>query len=336
MNADRLDKRLYSKRLGELSRAQFQAALDKFHLGTFLEAEPIGLGNFGQNVFLTSAQGAFVFRGAPFDQYQFPRECWFMRLLHERTNAPVPWPYLLDQDHDIFGWDYIIMPRMRGLQLADKEVLARLSDDERKSIAGALGVTLAEIHKLTNPVAGDYDLTTDSIKPLATSYGEHIIKEVRQMLARIETCTASDIVWVEEIIARAREALDDQFQPRCIMGDYKEDNVVVEESNGVWYVSGVFDLHGSFGDCEADLARPVAVYLDTQKPDLAREFLQVYNFHAPLRPGFSERFPLYMLKERLTIWEWAHNEQIVWWDKSLELREWLSTFTSAPQLLCQL
>jgi len=40
----------YSKRLGRLTAAQFQAALDRFHLGTFMYAEAITGGLFGQNV----------------------------------------------------------------------------------------------------------------------------------------------------------------------------------------------------------------------------------------------------------------------------------------------
>ena len=109
----------YSHRLGELSGAQFQAALDRFDLGQFIRAEPISAGNFGQNVYLTSATGEYVLRGAPFWPYQFPRERFFTDLLHARTRAPVPWPYLLDPEDDIFGWSYVIMPRMPGLQLSD-------------------------------------------------------------------------------------------------------------------------------------------------------------------------------------------------------------------------
>lgn len=55
-----MDTRWYSQRLGMLSTQQLQTALDRFQLG-----------NFGQNVFLTSTQGAFVLRGNPLDASQF-------------------------------------------------------------------------------------------------------------------------------------------------------------------------------------------------------------------------------------------------------------------------
>ena len=64
----------YSPRLGALSEQQFQAALDRFALGRLISAERVRFGNMGQQVFLTSTQGTFVLRGAPFDATQFPCE----------------------------------------------------------------------------------------------------------------------------------------------------------------------------------------------------------------------------------------------------------------------
>ncbi len=101
-----MDTWWYSQRFGMLSEQQFQAALDRFRLG-----------NFGQNVFLTSTWGAFVLRGAPLDLLQFEVEGWFLQQWHELTQAPVPWPYLLDHDTDLFGWSYVIMPRLPGYHI---------------------------------------------------------------------------------------------------------------------------------------------------------------------------------------------------------------------------
>ncbi|MDE2993914.1 MAG: phosphotransferase, partial [Chloroflexota bacterium] len=110
----------FSERLGTISPAQFQAALDRFGLGRLVGAEPITLGNFGQNCFLHSTAGAFVLRGAPHYPWQFLEEQLFARLLHEYTPVPVPWPYYVDESAAIFGWPYAIMPRLPGRPLADK------------------------------------------------------------------------------------------------------------------------------------------------------------------------------------------------------------------------
>src|SRR5712692_9496121 len=99
--------------------------------------------------FLRVQRRAFVLRGVPFDATQFKGERWFMQHLHERTQASVPWPYLLDSREDIFGWSYILMPRLPGLSLADRVVKHHLSEPECRSIARALGETLAELHALS-------------------------------------------------------------------------------------------------------------------------------------------------------------------------------------------
>ncbi len=84
----------YSTRLGCIAPDQFQKALERFGLGNFVKAEPIPFGLFGQNVFLTSTTGEYVLRGAPHSSWQFPTECFFTQLLHQHTQAPVPYPYL--------------------------------------------------------------------------------------------------------------------------------------------------------------------------------------------------------------------------------------------------
>jgi hypothetical protein len=77
--------RMYSERLGVLDDTQFQTALERFGLGTFIQATPARGGAFGQNIFITSTTGAWVLRGSPHYDWQFPAEQFFCKLLHERT-----------------------------------------------------------------------------------------------------------------------------------------------------------------------------------------------------------------------------------------------------------
>ena len=86
-----------------------------------------------------------------------------------------------------------------------------------------------------------------------------------------------------------------------------------------------------FGDGEADLSRQVAQYAD-EDLELARTFVRAYAeqmlaYGRPLRPGFTERFPTYMLLDRLIIWQFAQRIG-VWWDPKLSLQEWASAYTS--------
>ena len=107
--------REYSKRLGNISDEQLQRALSHINLGTFLQAEPIPFGLFGQNLFVTSTAGEFVLRGVPHYDWQFPTEKFFIDELHAKTSISVPYPYLLNPSTEIFGWSFVMMPKMSGL-----------------------------------------------------------------------------------------------------------------------------------------------------------------------------------------------------------------------------
>src|ERR1041384_1862779 len=181
----------YSQRLEKITDEQFGAATKRMGVGTFLKATPITSGLFGQNVFLTTSEGAFVFRGAPHwvdlspegpwkfephDLWQFSKESFFADLLHKHTDAPVPWPQLLDKEADIFGWPYIIMPRMPGHCFDDRELFKALSLEQRRATARAIGATLANMQKLAWPFAGDFDFSL-KLAPYAGGHTRHVIRE---------------------------------------------------------------------------------------------------------------------------------------------------------------
>lgn len=343
-------------RLGDLSFEQYQAALDRFDLGTFLRAEPIMAGISKRNTFVTSTKGVYVLRGNSQFPWQYPTEQYFACQLHAQTHVPVPYPYLVDLSTDIFGWSYAMMPRMAGLQLSDRIVRACLGKEEKPGIARAMGETLAQLQDLTAPCAGRYDCCTETIRPFELSqelswpfppeqdetgrqeerrisYSERIISRMRHLLACAASCnqhtTAADIAWVEQTIARNEEALRVPFQPCFLMEDFKEQNVVVRRESRRWRVSGVFDLtHAHYGDGEADLSRLFAMYLD-EDPALAYTFLDAYRANRPPRPGFNERFALYMLHDRLQLWEFfqrlGHDYP---WPEALTLQQWTAFYLS--------
>jgi hygromycin-B 7''-O-kinase len=324
----------YSRRLGSIDDEQFRSALERLGLGEFVCAEPVAGGLFGQNVFVTSTTGEYVLRGAPHYDWQLPAERFFARLLHERTLAPVPWPYLLDPGDDIFGWSYALMPRMPGLQLSDRTVAEGLTSDERFRMARSMGENLALMHALIWPRPGHYDLVTDTIALLEESWTGWVVAEARRWLAlarrHSDLTTDADAEWVETLLRSSHDALGEPFEPRFVMHDYGEHNVTFEQTNGLWRVSGVFDLmEAFFGDREMDLSRQTAFYLE-EDPELARMFLRTYLRLLPARPGFPERFPAYMLLDRLVVWEYAQRPQHEpWWDLGLTLRNWAEPYTAS-------
>ena len=313
---------------------QFRSALERLGLGEFVRVKPVAGGLFGQNVFVASTTGEYVLRGAPHYDWQLPSERFFARLLHERTRAPVPWPYLLDPGDDIFGWSYAVMPRMPGLQLSDRAAAEGLTRDERFGMARSMGENLALMHELCWPRPGRYDLATDTIAPLEESWTEWVGAEARRWLAlarhHSDRTTDADAGWVEDLLRSSYDALGEPFEPRFVMHDYGEHNVTFEQTHRLWCVSGVFDLmEAFFGYREMDLSRQTAFYLK-EDPELARMFLRTYLGLLPARPGFQERFPVYMLLDRLVVWEYAQRpQQEPWWNPELTLREWAEPYTAS-------
>ncbi len=316
-----------TRRLDALTAGQIQTALDRFDLGRFLRAEPASDGLFGQNVFITSDSGEHVLRGAPHYDWQFPTERFFAQLLHERTAAPTPWPYLLDPLDDIFGWSYVLMPRMPGRHFTDSAWFATLSMNDRVSIAGALGKTLADLHALTWPIAGAYDPKEDRVRPFPNGYGAWVIERIEASLAEATALSAhttqEDVAWARALISSGRDALLVPFQPRVVMEDYHPGNVTIVGESGRWRVGGVFDLMTlRFGDGEADLARLGRMYA-YEEPRLAQAFVRAYFDRRPPRPGFTQRFPVYLLHDSLIIWAYCVRNNDIWWPDGYTLRDWV-------------
>jgi aminoglycoside phosphotransferase (APT) family kinase protein len=357
-----MEPAIISKRLGPLRTEQFDAALARFDLGKFIRAELIPFGLFGQNVFVTSTAGEFVLRGSPHFEWQFLTERYFVDLLHEKTAVPVPSPYLIDESPEIFGWSYVLMPRMPGIQVDDPNVKALLSPADRRQMAHAMGETLATMHQVTSDISGRYDMANRSIKPFDLAHElaypfpprpedlarsriisnrERVLGVIRRLLAKSrivnDHTTDADANWVEEVIASNQHAMRDDFRPSIVMEDFKEGNVVFEQRGGSWRISGLFDLMGAhFGDPEADLSRTSALYFD-ESPELAHEFVITYLATHSSRPGFGSRFQIFMLLDRMIIWEFVQRHEGGVALKDTTLRAWAGRYvdllrTIAPQV----
>lgn len=334
--AARATGRTYSARLGELTSRQIQAALSRFDLGEFVEATPVTQGLFGQNVFIASTTGQYVLRGTPHYPWQFPKERFGATLLHERTQVPVAYPYLLDPSNDIFGWSYLLVPRMSGISPTD----SRLTKTDQVDVARAMGQNLVQMHTLTWAVSGDYDLASNTIRPFGGGFAQWFISDLRHWLTKAQThgaITTGDVAWTERVIGDAQSALLMDFQPCFVMNDHNPNNVVVDRAHGEWRVTGLFDLmEYYFGDNEADLVRLMAVHMDAEQPhgaQLAHAFGAAYLESRPPRPGFAERYRLYMLRDRLIVWEYGTRPGMNWFPEGQSFCDYAERYMAGHRLL---
>lgn len=310
--------RVYSQRLGAIADEQLEAACKRLGVGNYVRATPITSGLFGQNVFVSTSEGEFVLRGAPHwvqrelggeyvrhDLWQFTKESHFAGLLHEKTRAPAPWPMLFDKTSDIFGWPYLMMPRMPGICFSDKSANA-LAPEERLGTARALGHGLAEQQRLTGEFAGDFDFTM-KLAPYPGGHIAHIIRESTAMAGSARKngrFSTEDDVWIDAIYERAL-ALRSDLPNAYVHGDYKFNNLTLRGKGAYWVVSGVFDLHESrFGDGAVDLFRQICSWLDFRDEDSARAFYSAYRSQTPADPTLKERMALYVANDRMKIWDY--------------------------------
>ena len=310
----------YSRHLGPVSSEQIQAALDRFDLGKLLHVRPVQQGVNGQTLFINSTAGAWVFRGKPHFPGQFERERFFTDLLHTHTQAPVPWPYRVESTADLFGWAFVIMPRMPGMQFGYGKVQARLSDEDWRGIARACGEVLAELHQLQWPpwpehpfpfpvVAGDAGVSPQAYAASYLAKITEALENARQLSPKLDE---ADIAWLQQQIETNQAALLVPFRPCFVMEDFKDGNLTISRAGGHWRVSGVFDyMFAQFGDGETDLSRSIANFAG-RDIELARIFLHAYQQRRPLRAGYRERYRLYMLCERFGLWVWAQSQGQNW------------------------
>jgi hygromycin-B 7''-O-kinase len=304
----------YSDRLGDISNNQLQLALDEFNLGLLVNSDLIEEGLFGQNLFISSSKGEYVLRGCPHYDWQFRSEKFFVEKLHEKTKVPVPFPYNISTNKDIFGWDFVIMPKLEGINLSSKMDEESLGEKDREEIAKEQAKTLVEMQKYTEKYYGYYDLNLDDIKPLEMRYSERILKNIHHRLnqtmeVNTKLISKTEFKWVGGILEKADKYLDMEFIPSYVMQDYKPENMLVKKVNNEWKVSGIFDLMESYiGNGEADLSRMYSMYLDNDRRDLAAIFLNEYlkgRGSVKLDSDFNERFNIFMIHDRVIIWSWS-------------------------------
>jgi aminoglycoside phosphotransferase (APT) family kinase protein len=235
----------------------------------------------------------------------------------------------VDEGRDIFGWGFAIQPRLHG-RTSDRPAAGSLTHAERGQQAAALGHALAGIHTVALPHAGTYSARSDGIEPLHGSYADYVSATINALLEASRAASAAtseeDAKWARSLVERARPALELPFTPTVVHLDFGFHNVLLDKNNGCWEASGVIDwMTAEAGHPECDLFRPLAT--DEQYRIGHRdEFMAAYRAVHPATTGFAERFPVFMLWERLLIW--AYWQRVGGqFPRGLGMRTWIEPFT---------
>jgi aminoglycoside phosphotransferase (APT) family kinase protein len=295
-----IEPRLYSERLGVIDGDQLQRACDLFGLGSITTAEPASAGLWGQNILLSTTNGEFVLRGNPQTPWQFAKERLVAAEISARTTLPVPWPYEVGYDAEVFGWPFAVMPRLPGTMGA--RIWGEGDDAAKHGLAAAHGEALAQLHRATFDSPGPYDGTMDAFVPVADfqAWTLERIDGLRGRCRAIDALPVDAERFIDEVIEACAAALTEPLVAVLVHHDFSLANTNYDATGAGFRATGVFDLgEVHIGDGEEDLIR----FLFRRKRQERAAFIAAYSNEHPFRPGAGDRLSLYALADLLFMWE---------------------------------
>jgi aminoglycoside phosphotransferase (APT) family kinase protein len=179
------------------------------------------------------------FGPVPARAHDMAREYRVLAAVHP-VFALAPQPLLLCEDTSVIGSIFYVMERRRGLIIRENEP-AGFTPALRQRISESVIDTLADLHAVT-PAA--------SIgKPAG-----FVARQVQGWTERWHGSKTSEVTEMDHLAAWLAERLPhDSAQPAIVHGDYKLDNVMLDERD-LARVTGVFDWEmTAFGDPLVDV-----------------------------------------------------------------------------------
>jgi len=297
------EQRIHSEGLGVIDGGQLQRACDLFDLGEVTKAEPASAGLWGQNVLLSTTTGEFVLRGKPQTPWQFSKEQLVATEISRRSTLPVPCPYHVSNDLEVFGWPFAVMPRLAGTMGA--RIWEEADAAAKLELAAAHGQALAQLHHATFDMPGPYDEATNAFVPV-DDFQRWTLERIEGLRARcrgIDALSEEAERFIDELIASCSAALTERLVPVLVHHDFSLANTNYETTGSGYRATGVFDLgEAHIGDGEEDLIR----FLFRRKRQERAAFVSSYTNDHPLRAGASDRLSLYALADLLFMWEVSH------------------------------
>ena len=190
--------------------------------------------------------------------HDMAREHRVMTALHD-TDVPVPATYALCEDPDVIGAPFYVMERVAGTPYRLASQLEALGPARTAAISTRMVDTLATLH---------------AVDPAAVGLGDFgrpegfLGRQVRRWKKQLDASRNRDLVGAEELHAALEAQLPDESPPGIVHGDYRLDNLLVDDDDRV---AAVIDWEmATLGDPLTDVA-----------------LLMVYQSMAGLESGYA-------------------------------------------------
>ena len=202
----------------------------------------------------------FAMRRPPFGPvppkaHDMARECRILEAIHS-VFPLAPKPYLLCEDASIIGSTFYIMERRRGLVVRHEEP-PQLADqpERRRSVSVAVVDTLADLHLV--------DIDAHGLSSLGKAQG-FVERQVQGWTKRWHGSKTSEQAEMNALSEWLLERLPpDPIRPTLLHGDYKLDNIMLDEHD-LGKLVAVFDWEMSaVGDPLVDLGIFLAYWVHT-------------------------------------------------------------------------
>lgn len=171
------------------------------------------------------------------------------------TQVPVPRTYAMCEDPDVIGAPFYVMEWVRGVPFRSASDLAALGPDGTEQVSLRMIETLAALHSV--------DPASVGLEDFGRPEG-FLARQVRRWSTQLESSRSRELAGADEIVALLRESVPVEQPPAIVHGDYRLDNLLVDERN---QVAAVLDWEmATIGDPLTDLGL-LLVYLRLTRLD---------------------------------------------------------------------
>jgi aminoglycoside phosphotransferase (APT) family kinase protein len=220
--------------------------------------------------YLVRASGReWVLRRPPFgtkarSAHDMGREYRILSRIHD-VFPYAPRPVLFCADREVLGEEFYIMERLEGLILRrDLPPGLTLSPEQCRALCRNLVDVQVELHSIDYQAAG--------LGELGHPEG-YVARQVGGWSDRYRAARTEDVPDNESLIAWLQANLPPEATRAAIIhNDYKFDNVVLGESDGLWRIKGVLDWEmATIGDPLMDLGASLAYWIQADDPEALRQ-----------------------------------------------------------------
>lgn len=159
------------------------------------------------------------------------------------TKVPVPGAITLCQDNDVLGVPFYVMEFVEGTPYRSRAELEAIGPRRTAAIADELVNTLLDLHAVVPEDIGLGDFGRPD---------GFLERQLRRWKKQLDSSRSRDIEGIDQLHERLAEHVPASGRPAIVHGDYRLDNVLVDESDRI---TAVLDWDMStLGDPLTDLA----------------------------------------------------------------------------------